>query len=1068
LIVHQLDNAWPGIQSRLEEFFLEGFVDELVILTVPSSEELPQDPEIGVVKQNINGLPNRETETLFGYLAKLGNIDGIRLCAIRCDASGQITSLEESIQLDRALKRISSTLMKFASNKLPKKEVRIAIIGEEERAPGSPFFSPNADANVIVIPRDVSMSMSVAKPVVREQRVVFEGHAAMELASILGMWTVMKSAPVDTVIRKPLGVEGYAVTFMKSRVKGLVAPPLPIGDLINDADLLPIPTGFAPVDNLEVVVERYAEGIYPSNMHFSSIPAPNSHEYVKFIQLIKAYAIEFLNTVRSLPRIIRSGFDNEIEQVGQLVLDNLIGGSDARIRPLISSQGRDNPDGLTEDRIEELIRDIEYRDDRPVVGALTSDEWADLATRILGIADGNDEADSHRELVMPSNILVREKSALAPRVASVAELVRSVMPPHLKHETFEHEPLVQTTDVPSEDDSAESEIEPFQSPVVVGDIDLMALREAIRSSGINRPEEAINHDLENDEFNQNYVSNFQTPTLIGHVTKIFDREFNKAENASFSSLSELRELPKKLISRDSVKISLSVIVAVCLSIGVLIASAATHGVVREIFGLEWLSAKSRDFLWLGLSSILLVISVSILFSTGNRTWQRRTMVLTAICSAVVAIEYFSFGWLRERLSGNSISLKIASVTLLLLAGIVLVVLNLLIGFLAIYRSTKSNNLIRQKIGRGMALLIWAYLVVGISSFLAGPVSFVNTWEDSTRHRFLLACQFVGWICLLMAMLVVVSIRVKQQNSFGIHADRFRWAQENVIHSIDARRYLRTAYTQWLLVGAALSRIIWHPLGQKASESTPFQGRLAVDDAILKFDIAMMELSEEGRTSLLAKLTKMFVRQGWLSVQFNYAVEEFKSTTAILNGNGSEDHNPFACPAVPPISDVLNDDARGDRFQFAKKLYEGELDEVLLASATNNNLDSVYSEILRNERLHVVTNSQHNFATADQFLTDILPGETSTLPSELVNKLFSAGDGLMTTHLWWPKTSILKRPQVEVANLHESTGMIGSELNDSVLLMAVMVEVSDQYRDDEVSVVVNEHVAVIKPPRVNDW
>ena len=86
----------------------------------------------------------------------------------------------------------------------------------------------------------------------------------------------------------------------------------------------------------------------------------------------------------------------------------------------------------------------------------------------------------------------------------------------------------------------------------------------------------------------------------------------------------------------------------------------------------------------------------------------------------------------------------------------------------------------------------------------------------------------------------------------------------------------------------------------------------------------------------------------------------------------------------------------------------------------------------------------------------------------MNKLFSAGDGLMTTHLWWPKTSILKKPQVDVSNLHESTGMVGGELNDSVLLMAVMVEVSDQYRDDEVSVVVNENIAVIKPPVVNDW
>ena len=1067
MIVHHLDSAWPSICSRLESFFAEGFVDELLILTVPSSEELPKDPQIDVVRQNSDGSPSKETVTLFSYLAKLGNIDGVRLCAIRCDSSSQITSLEESTELDKALRRISTSLKQFALN-LPKKEIRIAIIGEEEIAPGSPFFSPIADANVIVIPRDVSMSMSVAKPVVREQTAVFEGHAAMELASILGMWTVMNSAPVDTVIKKPLGIEGYMITFMKSRVKGLIAPPLPIGDLVNDADLLPMPTGFAPVDNLEVVVERYAEGIYPSNMHFDSLPAPNSHEYMKFGQLAKAYAIEFFNTVRSLPRIIRGGFDSEIEQIGRSALDNLLGSADARIRPLMSNQDFDAPYGLTENRIEELIRDIEYRDGRPVAGALTNEEWNDLATTILGIADGDDAANSQRELVMPPNILVREKSALAPRVASVGELVQAVMPPHLKHEAFEAKQLIKSNEIVLEDEAADSAIESIELPAVVGEVDLMALREALRNSGINRPDEPLIHELESGWPDQTSVGNFQTVTLIGHVTKIFDREFNKAENASFDSLGELRELPKRFATRDSVKISFSVIVAIWLSLGVLIASAATHGLFRKIFGLEWLSGKSRDFLWMGISSVLLVISVSILVSTGRRTWQGRTMLLTGMCSALLAIEYFSFGWIREKLSGNSISFKIASITLLLFAGITLLILNLLIGLLAIYRSITSDNLIRQRLGRGLALLMWAYLVVGTSSFLAGPISFVNTWEDSTRHRFLLACQFVGWICLLMATMVVVSIRVRQQNSFGIHADRFRWAQDNFIHSIDARRYLRTAYTQWLIVGAVLSRIIWHPLGRKASESAPFQGRLAADEAVLKFDIAMMELSEEGHTSLLAKLTKMFVRSGWLSVQFNYAVEEFKSATAFVNGDESADHNPFACPAVPPISDILNGDARGDRFQFAKKLYEGALDEVLLASATSNNLDSVYSEILGNQRLHLVTNSQNVFATADQFLIDILPVENSTLPPKLVSKLFSAGDGLMTSCLWWPKTTILKKPKVEVNNLYESTAMSGSKLNDSVLLMAVMVEVSEPYRDDEVSVVVNEKIAMTKTSVENDW
>jgi hypothetical protein len=1068
LIVHELDKAWTGVKERLEIFLGEAFIDSMIVLTVPSNGELKVDPDLLVETRSETGTLQVLHETLLSYLAGLGNIEGIRLAVVGCAATGQVASRDHFQQIDRALVQISQSLMQFAVN-VPTKEIRIAIIAEGERAPGSPFFSPRADANIIVIPRDLSMSKAVARPILRDQSDLFVGHAAMELASILGMWTVMSNAPVDSLVSKPMGVDGYMVTFMKSRVKGLLAPPLPIGDLVNDADVLPVPSGFAPVDNLEVVVERYADGIYPQNLYFEPIATPDSHKYIKFALLFKSYVVEFFNTLKFLPRTIGNGFDNEIKQIGAETLDNLVGGADARIRPIISNDQPDSREGLTAELLEEIIRDIEYRDGRPVVGGISSEEWDDIATRILGIADGNDLADSDREHVMPSNIVVREKKALAPKVATVSELVELVMPPTLKKVSNGNSQLTATQELPDAGEVDELELKVLEEPrEVSGEIDLMALRDAVLRSGLSRPEQSnfVDPNSEVDQISAlNYV---EDRTLIGYVTRKFDREFCKAENSSIESLNELREFPKRFLSNETIKISFSVILAVCISIGLVITSSATHGIFREVFGLEWISARMRDYLWMSVSSILLVIAISILFSTGSRTWQGRTMLLAGICSALLAVEYFSFGWLREKLSGNSISLKIASMSLLLFAGIILLVLNVVVGLLAIYRSARSENKIRQRLGRGLAILIWLYLVVGASSFLAGPVSFVNTWEDSTRHRFLLACQFVGWVCLFVATLVVVSIRVKQQNSFGVLSIRFKWAQENFIHAIDARRHLRAAYTQWLIIAGALSRIIWHPLGRKVSESEPFLGQLAADDTILKFDIARIELSDEGYTNLLAKLTKMFVRRGWLRTQLNYALDEFKSETAFIAGDSSEDHDPFACPAVPPIVDILNNEARGDRFQFAKKLYEGDFDEALLASATDNNLDTVYSNILGNERLHKVTGSQNQFVTADQFLLDILPVEESSIPVKYVSKLMSAGDGLMTPHLWWPKTSILNEPQAGKHQLYESNILSGRDLNDSVMLMAIMVEVSTEWKNSDVSVIEIHHEDLREDLNENPW
>ena len=1054
LVTHELDSAWPGVKTRLETLLREGFIHPMMIVTVKSGEPLVADPKMTLVTRDEAGeLVEKET-TLFGYLAVLGAVSGIRISAVRCDPAGLPTTEQESVELDLALRKIDSSFIQFAFA-VRRRENRVSIIGEGEKAPGSPYFSPAASVNVVVIPRDISMNEAVARPVLRESTDFFIGHAATELASVLGMWSAMETAPVDEINVAPMGISGYRLCFATSRVKGLLAPPLPVGNLVDDSGILPLPAGYSAVDNLDVVVERYADVVYPRNMVFEQLPIPDAHRYKEFRYLAKAYATEFVNTLKALPSIIRKGFQSEIDTMGANALDRLIGGADARIRPVVPQDGEVGLGGITEERIEEIIRDIEYRDGRPVVGGVTTEQWDQLITNVLGIVDAAQSTGALREIVMPSSILVREKASIAPNVTTVGQVVRAVMPPDaavIAPPSSRDPEEDQPTDGSIVDDlsSDETETFPMETFVSPGEVDLMALREAVRRGGMNRPEavEPTETDLSLGEVAISIDR--QDRTLVGFLTNRFDTEFRKSEDSTVESLQELRELPGLFRSRDGGKVSGSVVIAIALALGVVIISLATHGIFRSFFSFEWMSTRNRDFLWLVFSSLLLVISIAAIFSGGRRGWQGRTMVLAGICSGILAVEFFAFGPIHEKLIDSGVGTKTAIV-----GGLVLLA-TLVVAWLAITRNMVSSDPIRKRVARILAVFVWIYVVIGFSSYIAGPVSFIVDWEDATRHRFLIAAQFVAWICRVIATFVVVSIRVRERNSFGAYSDRFNWAEENLMHSIDARRHLRAAYTQWLLLSASLARIVWYPLGREASERTAFEGILAGDETILKFDLANVGLSAQGQVALLARLRQMFVRPGWVRTQFNHAREMYMSEISFITGDPIEQHDPVSCVAVPPVDNILENNAQGDRFEFARQLYEGQFDSGLLSAATNNNLDAVYANILTDERMHEISKAQNIYPTGSSFLEDIVPPAKTILPPRLVSVLASAGDAStrMTSHLWWPDTSILNRPQFPVDHHHKGDVITLDKLNDSVVLVAVLVEISESFRGNEVTVVEN--------------
>ena len=488
LVAHEKDLAWAIVRARLEQFLLEGLIRPFVVVSIGSDADLGIDPIIDVVELDQDAEVKTYASTFFGYLASLGEISEVSVVGLRCDSSGVEDNISKSTQLDKALQSIRRLLIQFAGD-LRQRQVRCAIIGEGEKAPGKPFFSPLADVNVVAMPRDISMTRAVARPILRDNLESFIAHAALEISSTVGLWLSMDSGPLDDIQASPMGVSGYRVHLVTSRVKGLLTPPLPIADLVDDSSDLPLPNGFSSVENLSSVVDRYADVVYPTNMLFEPLVQPDPHVRKGWRKIAGAYASEFWRTVVSIPSMIKQGFEGEIDAVGANALDRLLGGADARIRPIIPTEVTNSSAGITSEVVEEIIRDIELREGRPVVGALTSEQWDQMITEILGIADAHPHSEAIRQSVMPSGILVRDKARLAPKSETVGELIQAIMPPAMRILEQEETTEFESGDLSGPSDAGEIEGDESQdhAPIAVnyvtgGEVELDALRDAVRRS----------------------------------------------------------------------------------------------------------------------------------------------------------------------------------------------------------------------------------------------------------------------------------------------------------------------------------------------------------------------------------------------------------------------------------------------------------------------------------------------------------------------------------------------------------------------------------------------------------
>jgi hypothetical protein len=226
--------------------------------------------------------------------------------------------------------------------------------------------------------------------------------------------------------------------------------------------------------------------------------------------------------------------------------------------------------------------------------------------------------------------------------------------------------------------------------------------------------------------------------------------------------------------------------------------------------------------------------------------------------------------------------------------------------------------------------------------------------------------------------------------------------------------------------------------------------LSSDESILKYDVARLMLNEQGAAGLVARLRRHFVEPGWLGRQYEKMVRKFQEQAAFRSGNRIEDlidRRPEMDPAVNTVERAKSGLASGDRWDFARSVFDGDYDQELGQVPEQLDLEEVYQSVLDNPSSYELVGSQLEGASAREFLEQVLPAPRVDLATGLTKRVFTGSDESrrMTSEVWWPH-DILGEPNVnsDEVVVNQSSSLLSSFFAGAVLLVGIRIDFSEPF------------------------
>ena len=1007
------DDAARGILEVLGQLVRKKLVDGFFDVPSSAGDEGPRFSG-SVVTQN-----GEDSCDVLARLADIGTFDELRIVGLSASSDER----EGTQGVDVWVRRLRQSLSQLLGARLKVSDHRVGIRAFGEPLPSPPFFSVDVNSNIVVIPHDRKTDGGIARPVTRldaeDGTHTFFLHGATELASLLGLWGAMETSPVDGLEPIVAGTQIPRVRFVQSRTRILVGPPLPLRSVAPAEGDLPVPSEFLPATTSGASVRGLVGRVYPDSLVFTADDVPDFATRVRGgLGELVAFLGVMARTLVTLPKLIVKGVRNEFDGAAARVHQDLVG-QDSWLQVIGGSSLVETHNDLGSHEVEEIIRRIEATTDRELVSPLSADHWSEMVNGVLGSVDGDhDRRHIRQEIFGNENVLLVSREHIGTAAGTLGEALSG----------FLEEPTLPAPDLT--DGVIQGDQIPTNSPEIT---------DPVIASVATKPY-----------------------TLVHGVGQRLTLERDKARVHLDKTAERLRDAFATLRKTGVDGVSTAVTATAWFSLLGVLVLIFTCTPLREF--LDFFPSRfARDAAWVGFSAVFVVLALLLLGVGGDRNWQTRALLTGGVVGAVVAVTLVFFDRIRETVVGDSSSPTAATV---LAAGTAALMIA------AIRKSLTSDSVTKRELGRLYVVGVSLYLSIGFVFQQAMEGSYLDG-AGSDRTRILVAGVVIAGSLLIACLVVVAAVQFRERYRLHRTEKAIEWLRSEMEQSVDAWRRLEAARVQWAGTGAALLRLFTYPLGKREQTSRFSFDDLTDDESILKFDVAELHLNQSGIDGLTARLRSFFVEPGWLRRQYETLVRKFRERTAFRSGGQVDDmygRRPETDPMVFRSDAVLGGNADSDRWSFARQLFEGEFDELLSTVPEDLSFDEVYQTVLDERESYSLGGAQFGEVGAREFLAQVLPTQVAELPSNVVDRAFTAADPLrkLTSRVWWPSEVAGAAPlSHDEVTVHDSRRVIAQRFDDAVVLVAIRVDLSEPFHYMECVGAVHEEKAPDRPAQRSD-
>jgi hypothetical protein len=1060
---HEDDDAARDAFVQLHDLARSGAADPFVGIVVQPGGELWDAWLLGKV--------DPEPVELLDALAGVRVLERVRLLGVSCIAEAELMAQE----LANGIRLVRLRLEQTKGRKTTLTDVRVQALSLDEQITNAGIFSPAA-LNVALMPHDRSSDLSSARLVSRDaDGDRFRLHVATELATLSGLWTPLRTAPVDEWRSHPSANDELQVRFSRSLVRALFCPPLPIDRVVPPGDPLPVPAGFQPTPNIAATVNAVARSTFPEGLRFVPSLETAYHVDMPLAAVLKAIPGRMVDIVKSLPRVLRDGIGRDIESLAGDGIQGMIG-RESWLR--VAFRDRQDPSGMsvwTSSALESMAQ-LEMVDEMPVMSDVPSTIWTDMIARVLGVADGSSASADARVATGEERFLITAPYALVnqPEESAVGTVRALVDALDSDPNDAGSDPLDQAAYPGGWSGEELPPPQPLPPPSIDEFDEVVATDDDGWSDEASPEPEPEPHDEEaappSDEFRYapaprpsirdalSSSSSMSIPAggLVGAITEQFVDEKRAADQQLSSMFETMRGLVEESQNAEGeMTVPKRVRFGLAVSTMAIIFASLVFTGASKYADLSWMSLSWRVFCWVLFSAAVVVPSYMVLGKKPNLgpAYVFLAIVLLGIASAAAFVP-----WVRDR---DFIAQYIGRTYWPMWPISVAVVIT---GLCARASGADERGTWRGALGRFVAWVTCAYLlavlVVGASSWKSvfQPVSRIpedvltkaSHFTDDFRQKILLLAYIFGLLaivgCLLRIAVLWVRIEYRNRN----RGQRFQFAVDEAQQSSRSRRRLQVLTAQWLGTASALSRVVWAPLGPLVAAEDTGRDELVAANELLKFDAAGLDLTPRGDAMMLARLRSILIHPGWLLHQYQRAADAFMATDPTLLDQDTKPEarpTPETCPAVIPLEEILANRTMGRRWDFAEALYQGYLDEALNKVITENKPEKIFESVLRDPTAHRTIGAIDEDADLITYFEGILPQGPQELPTGLSSVVFTASDPKrsMDTYLAWPQDFIPR--QIDHAIEMESAA---SGLFEGAVIMAARLDVSKPFGLSEIA------------------